>query len=76
MVSYSLEGDEATAFYVTTVNSFGYIYVNASLDYDLKKNYNFTVSNSTVLSRACLLRQQSNLGHRDNIKIHQTKLYH
>ena len=74
MVSYSLEGDEATAFYVTTVNSFGYIYVNASLDYDLKNNYNFTVSNSTVLPRG-LLRQKSNLGHRDKIKIHQTELY-
>ncbi|XP_028399940.1 protocadherin Fat 4-like isoform X2 [Dendronephthya gigantea] len=42
-VSYSIEGDEATAFYVTTVNHLGYIFVNASLDYDAKKIYNFTV---------------------------------
>ena len=42
-VRYSLEGEEATSFFVTTINSIGYIYVNASLDYDVKKAYNFTV---------------------------------
>ena len=45
-VGYELEGNESSGFYVTTVNSLGYIYVNSSLDYDLKKNYNFTVSSS------------------------------
>ena len=47
-VSYSLEGEDAASFFVTTVNSLGYIYVNASLDYDVKATYNFTVSISQI----------------------------